>query len=334
MQVVNDMIARVEAVPGVVAATMVQSPPFKGVSGFITKFGKPDQSDQELETSPYRPFEIAGADYFRTFGIPIVRGRAFRASDEKTKAEVVIVSEELARRLWPRDDALGKHIRYAYDSTHTDFTVIGVARDTHFRTLRQPAPVIYQTQVQSFSAWWGYLAVRTTSDITPLLGAIERNLNEGYPGFAIARVQSMDQLLDGPLAQPRLSVFLLSAFGVVALCLAAIGLYGAMSSAVRQRTREIGIRMALGATGGRVRRSILGEAMGMVGTGTVVGLAGALFATQALRSQLFGISPADPVSFGAACAALVVVGVLAAYLPAKHATRIDPAAALRAEGTG
>ncbi|HEY4307595.1 MAG TPA: ABC transporter permease [Gemmatimonadaceae bacterium] len=330
-QSVNDIVARTEALPGVVAASMIQSPPFKGESGYITKFSRAEQSNREWEASPFRPFEIAGPDYFRTMGIPIVRGRAFLPSDTKTKAQVVIVSEELARRLWPGEDAVGRRIRYAYDSSQSLFTVVGVARDTHFRNLRTPAPVLYQTQVQSFSAWFGYLAVRTTGDITPLLGAIERSINEAYPGFAISRVQTMEQLLDGPLAQPRMSALLLSAFGLAALGLAAIGLFGVMSSAVRQRTREIGIRMALGATEARVRKSVLGEAMVIIGSGTIVGLIGALIATQLLRSQLFEVGAADPLSFGAACVALAVVGLAAAYLPARHATKIDPARALRSD---
>jgi predicted permease len=332
MQVVRDMITRVEAVPGVVAATVVESPPFKGQSGFIMKVSRAGLSQPELEASPFIPFEIASSGYFRTLGIPILRGRQFLPSDTKTSAAVVIVSEALAKRLWPGEDAVGKHMRNAYDTSHTSLTVVGVARDTHFRELRQPAPVIYTAQSQQeFSAWWGYLAVRTTGDIAPLLRGIERSVSDAYPGMAIVRVQTMDQLLDGPLAQPRMSAFLLSAFGMVALGLAAIGLYGVMSSAVRQRTREIGIRMALGATEDRVRRSVLGEAMTIVGAGTGVGLAVALIATQLLRTQLFGVSPADPLSFGAACVALAVVGLSAAYFPARYAMRIDPARALRAD---
>ena len=332
IQVVSDMIARVEAVPGVVAATVVESPPFKGQSGFIMKVSRAELSQQELEASPYIPFEIATSDYFRTFGIPIVRGRPFLPSDTKTSASVVIVSEALAKRLWPGEDAVGKHMRNPYDTSRTSITVVGVAHDTHFRELRRTAPVIYTSQSQQeFSAWWGYLAVRTSGHIAPILQAIGRSVSDAYPGMAIVRVQTMDQLLDGPLAQPRMSAFLLSAFGIVALGLAAIGLYGVMSSAVRQRTREIGIRIALGATENRVRRSVLGEAMTIVGAGIVVGIAGALIATQLLRTQLFGVSPADPLSFGAACVALAVVGLSAAYFPARYATRIDPARALRAE---
>ena len=332
MQVVTDMLARIEAVPGIVAATIVESPPFKGQSGFIMKVSRADRSQEELDRAPYVPFEIATPDYFRTFGIPIVRGRAFLPSDTRSSAPVVIVSEALANRLWPGENAVGKRMRNAYDSAHTSIVVIGVARDTHFRDLRQAAPVVYTAQTQQeFPAWWGYLAVRSTGDIAPLLGAIERSVSDAYPGMAIVRVQTMDQLLAAPLAQPRMSAFLLSAFGIEALGLAAIGLYGVMSSAVRQRTREIGIRMALGATESLVRRAVLREAMTIVGAGTFVGLTVALLATRLLRTQLFGVSAADPVSFGAACLALACVGILSAYLPARYAMRIDPARALRAE---
>jgi len=332
LQVVTDMIARVEAVPGVVAATMVESPPFKGQSGFIMKVSRGDLPQQELERAPYVPFEIATPDYFRTFGIPILQGRAFLSSDTRSSAPVVIVSEALAKRLWPGESPIGKTMRNPYDTSSAAYTVVGLAHDTHFRELRQAAPVIYTPQAQQgFSAWWGYLVVRTTGDVTPLLKTIERSVSDAYPGMAIVRVQTMDQLLDAPLSQPRMSAFLLSAFGIVALGLAAIGLYGVMSSAVRQRTREIGIRMALGATEARVRRSVLREAMTIVGAGTLVGLAVALIATQLLRTQIFGVSAADPLSFGVACVALGCVGLLAAYLPARYATRIDPAGALRAE---
>ena len=192
LQFVTDMIARVEAVPGVVAATMVESPPFKGQSLFLMKISRAELSQQELRgESTFVPFEIASPDYFRTLGIPIVHGRGFLPSDTKTRANVLVVSEALAQRLWPSDDAVGQHMRNAYDSLHTDYTVIGVARDTHFRDLRQAAPVVYQSQAQQFSAWFGYLAVRTAGDIAPLLPAIGRTVSDAYPGMAIVRAQTI-----------------------------------------------------------------------------------------------------------------------------------------------
>ncbi|MGH7620232.1 MAG: ABC transporter permease [Gemmatimonadaceae bacterium] len=329
---VDDLLARIHAVPGVIAATSVESPPFKGQSLFLTKMSRAELSDVELEAAPYIPFETADVDYFRTFQIPIVRGRGFQPADAKGAARVVVVSEGLARRLWPGEDPVGKRMRSAYDSLHTNFTVVGVAHDTHFRELRQSAPAIYWPRAQQeYSAWWGYIAVRSGGAIASVLPSIQRAVSDGHPGVTVVRTETMDHLLDAPLAQPRMSTFLLSAFGIVALMLAAIGLYGVMSSAVRQQTREIGIRVALGATAGRVRGAVISEAMVVVGAGSLVGLVAAIASTRLLRTQLFGVSPIDPLSLATACALLIAVGLAAAYFPARYATRIDPARALRAD---
>ncbi|HTJ22814.1 MAG TPA: FtsX-like permease family protein, partial [Gemmatimonadaceae bacterium] len=329
-QVLEELMQRVRAVPGVTALTPVESPPFKGQSFFITKIARAEQSAAEGQSNPYIPFEIGGPDYFRTFQIPIVRGRGFLDSDRKGAPLVVVVSEELARRLWPGQDAVGKQLRYVYDTTGTLVTVVGVAHDTRFRALRDVAPVIYQPwRQQEYLAWWGLLAVRTSGELGATMPSIRRAVHDYNPGLTVVRGETMDQLIAGPLAQPRLSTLLLSAFGVVALMLAAIGLYGVMSSAVRQQTREIGIRVALGATPGRVRRLVLSDAAAVLGVGALIGLGVALLSTRLLSSQLFGISPTDPLSLAGACAVLLAVGLCAAYVPARWATKIDPARALR-----
>ncbi|HSQ32046.1 MAG TPA: ABC transporter permease [Gemmatimonadaceae bacterium] len=331
-QVLEELMRRVRAVPGVSALTPVESPPFRGRSFFITKIARAEQSAADGQSNPYIPFEIGGPDYFRTFQIPIVRGRAFLDSDRKGTPPVVVVSEELARRLWPGQDAVGKQLRYVYDSTGTLITVVGVAHDTRFRALRDVAPVIYQPwRQQEYLAWWGLLAVRTTGDFGATMPSIRSAVHDYNPGLTVVRGETMDQLIAGPLAQPRLSTLLLSAFGVVALMLAAIGLYGVMSSAVRQQAREIGIRVALGATPGRVRRLVLRDAAAVLGAGALIGLGAALLSTRLLSSQLFGISPTDPMSLVGACAILLAVGLCAAYAPARWATKIDPARALRQE---
>src|SRR5512146_2892993 len=330
--VLEELMQRLRAVPGVAALTPVESPPFRGQSFFITKVARAEQSVAEGQSNPYVPFEVGGPDYFRTFQVPIVRGRGFLDSDRTGTAPVVVVSEELARRLWPGQDAVGKQLRYVYDTTGKLVTVVGVAHDTRFRALREAAPVIYQPwRQQEFLAWWGLLAVRTRGGVGSALPSIRRTVHDYNPDMFLLRTETMDQLIDGPLAQPRLSTLLLSAFGVVALMLAAIGLYGVMSSAVRQQTREIGIRVALGATPGRVRRLVLSDAAAVLGAGTVIGLGAALLSTRLLSSQLFGISPTDPVSLVSACAVLLAVGLCAAYVPARWATKIDPALALREE---
>ena len=177
----------------------------------------------------------------------------------------------------------------------------------------------------------GFFAVRTTGNVERLVPAIRRAINEYDPAVALWRVRTVDDYLAGPLAQPRLSARLLSGFGLVALLLAAIGLYGIMASTVRERARELGVRMALGAAPGRIRRDVLGRALAVSVVGIVVGLVGSVVAARLIASQLYEVSPADPVALSGACLLLLAVALLAAYLPAHRATRIAPASALRAD---
>lgn len=331
-EVADQLMRRIRSVPGVTAVTPVESVPFKGQSFFIMKMARADLPAEDRANSPYIPFDVGDEDYFRTFQIPILRGRGFLATDTKSSQQVVVLSETLARRFWPNEDAVGKQLRDVYDTTGTIITVVGVAGDTHFRTLREVAPVIYLPFHQLEKAWWnGFLAVRTGGSLEATLPSIRAGIREVQPDVVIWRTQTMDHLLDGPMAQPRLSALLLSSFSFVALLLAAIGLYGVMSSIVKQQTRDLGIRIALGATMRDVRQLVLGDAMKVVGLGAVVGLVAAVASTRLLSSLLFGVRPADPVSLLGACVVLVAIGVGAAYFPARRAARTDPAQALRAE---
>jgi putative ABC transport system permease protein len=332
VEVAERLMTRLRAVPGLESVTPIESVPFKGQSFFIMKMARADQPASERANSPFIPFDIGGEEYFQTLQIPIIRGRGFLKTDTKEGEKVVVLSEALAHRFWPNDDAVGKQLRNVYDTTNTVWTVVGIARDTHFRSLRDVAPVIYVPFAQLWTAWWsGQLAVRTRGPLSGLLPSMRSAVRDVDPGIVIWKTDTMDQLLDGPLAQPRLSALLLSSFSVVALLLAAIGLYGVMSSLVRQRTREIGVRIALGATARDVRTLVLGEALRVVALGAGIGLAGALLGTRLLSSLLFGVRPTDPAALLGSCALLVAIGVCAAYVPARHAGRIDPARALRAE---
>jgi len=328
--VVEALTRRIRGVPGVVAATPIESEPFKGTTFYIMKIARADQPPSERATSPFIPFDFAGEDYFRTFEIPILRGRGFLPTEIADARPVVVLSESLARRFWPNEDPIGKQLVNVYDSTSTPRTVIGVVRDTHFRTLRETAPVIYvpYTLVHGFS---GYFAVRTRGTLEASLPAIRRALSEENRGVIVWKTTTMDALLAGPLARPRLAALILMSFSLAALVLAAIGLYGVTAALVRHQTRDIGVRMALGATPRDVRRLVLSDAMRVVGRGAAVGLVGALLSTRLLASLLFGVTPLDPLSFGAACAILIAISAWAALVPAHRATRIDPAEALRAE---
>jgi hypothetical protein len=257
-----------------------------------------------------------------------LRGRGFTTADREGAPNVVVVSQSLAKRLWPGENAVGKRLRTT-DTSSTRWTVVGVAGDTHYRVLRESTPVIYMPWRQIF--WAGYFAIRTTAPIERAMPALERAAQAVDARVTLWRGQSMDELLAEPLARPRLSAFLLSGFGIVALLLAAMGLYGMMASTVRDRTRELGIRLALGASPERLRRDVIRSALGITAAGAAVGLVAALATSGLLTSLLYQVRPTDPITLLGASAVLLFVGLAAAYIPAHRATTVDPARTLREE---
>jgi putative ABC transport system permease protein len=327
------LVTRLEATPGVEAAAPIANLPFKGQSLHLVKLAPAEQPAAERERYPFIPFEFGSTEYFRVFSIPIRRGRGFLASDTKSSPNVVVVSETLARQLWPNEDALGKTLAIALDNE--TWTVVGVAADTRFRELRRSGPVAYFHWEQFTPYWTGLVAVRTAGTLSSMLPALRAATREANPTMTLTmtlwKSESMDDLLGGPLAQPRMTALLLAIFSSAAVMLSAIGLYGVMSSAVREQTRDIGVRLALGASPRDVRGWILGDAMRIVGVGAATGIVGALATTRVLTSQLFDVSPLDPVSLSAAAVLLILIGAAAAYLPARRAARIDPVDALRSE---
>jgi putative ABC transport system permease protein len=326
----QQLVRRLEATPGVVAATPILSEPFIGQSLYIVKLGRIDQSVIERERNAFIPFEYVGSDYFRTLGIPIVRGRPFSDSDARGLARAVVVNETLARQLWPDADAIGKQLKFANRDGDTTFTVIGVVRDTRYRELRNGGPVVYVKWDETF----GFpllLAVRTAGPLAAALPGLRAASREFDSALIIWKAQTMDELLDAPLAQPRLSALLLSGFSLAALLLSAIGLYGVIAAGVRRQTREIGVRMALGAMPHAIRRLVFTQVFGLVGLGVTAGLVGAIASSRLLQSLLFQVSPVDPKTLVGVCVLLTAIAILATYLPARRAARIDPVEALRAE---
>lgn len=323
---------RIETIPGVAAGTPIVIPPLLGTGVWHWRFDKEGQTAADAARNPTIPIETGGPDYFRTFGIPVIRGRAFNESDRAHAPEVVIVSEGVARLYWPGEDPIGKRIRTTNipdDGGQAWRTVVGEVPDTHLRSLKDAAPTVYFPSLQS--TWQGYLAIRSAVPIGALLSSLRQASADVDPDVRLWHAQTMDELLAVPLAEPRLGTLLMSTFGVIALLLAAIGLYGVMTALVRDQTREIGIRMALGATAAIVRRAVLRRAMLLTVTGALAGLVVALLTSRAVSALLFHVSPADPLALGGACAILVLVGAIAAFLPAKRATSVDPMQALRAE---
>ncbi len=276
------------------------------------------------------PPALRALPYFRTLEIPLLRGRGFLDTDRENAPNVAVVSEAAARLLQLGADPIGQRIRMASDTSAGAWrTVVGIAGDIHFRSLREATPTIYLPSRQYFSQ--GLFAVRTIGPLGGLLPAMRRAVHDADPEADIVRTETMEDLLADQRALPRLSTQLMSGFGLVAMLLAAVGLYGLMASVVREQTREIGVRMALGATPGRLRRDVLGAALSLTSVGAGVGLVVALLSSRLLTALLFQVSPTDPIALAGACVVLLGVGVGAAFLPACRAMRTDPAQALRVE---
>jgi len=330
LNALGDQLAPVyRAVPGVNAVTQMLVPPYMGTGIFIGRLDREGQTPEEMKSNPAYPMEAGGADYFRVYGIPILRGRAFTEADNEKAENVAVVSESAAQKLWPNEDPIGKRIHFWSADSTTLRTVVGVAGDMHYRSLRESTAEIYLPWKQSY--WQGSFAIRTTGKLASVLPALRRATAEVNPALTLWQADPMDDLIAKPLAQPRMSALLLAGFAFVSMLLAAIGLYGVMASSVRGSMRELGVRAALGASPERLRRGVLTEALIVTGTGAVVGLAVALAASRLLTKLLFEVSPADPISLLGSAVLLLVVAVIAAYVPARHATRVDPVQALRAD---
>jgi putative ABC transport system permease protein len=279
--------------------------------------------------APRAEYRSASPGYFDVIGVPILRGRAFDAHDRGETALAAVVSQGLARRHWGAADPLGQ--RVSFDQGKTWLSVVGVAGDVRQAALREePADTIYVPFAQ-FAGYTSTLLVRTHGE--PRL--LERQLREKIRALdaqaAVSSVQTLEEIRSDSLSSPRLTTVLLGAFAFLALAISAAGLYGVLAYSVSQRTREIGIRMALGAERGRVMRMLLGQGLTSVGLGLGLGLLGALGLTQLVSGLLFGVEPTDPLCFVGSAMVLVGVGILACLVPARRATTIQPTLALRAE---
>jgi putative ABC transport system permease protein len=322
------VLDRIHYLPGVKSASLINSAPFHMM--FI-------QSDFEIEGQP-KPALFAGtpkidADYFTTMGIPLLAGRDFTARDAPTAPKVAIVSERIVREYFPGGpgEALGRRVRV--DDHGEWLTVVGVVADIHQRGLdRGVQPMIYVPFLQDRSGFIRFVSfvVRTATPGSVVEG-VRAEIRRAAPDLPIESTLTMDEAIAKSVAQPRFRMVLLVLFAIAATLIATGGLYGLMAYAVTQRRREIGVRMALGADRREVLRLVLTRALRIVVAGLIVGLAGAAGVTRVLQSFLFGVTPTDPIAFTIVTLLLMAVGLMAAWLPARRATRIDPCAALRAE---
>jgi putative ABC transport system permease protein len=333
----RQVIERVEALPGVESASLARVVPMSG-SGRGTSFQIEGQAPPENTVrnegtgAPDNPniaaANVVGPKYFQTMGIALLRGRDFSLEDKEGAPLVIVVNEAFARRFFEDQELLGKRISFR-GAQGPWSQIIGLVRDSKYRTLGESArPTVYQPLTQNHETGMA-LHVRMNGKPTSVAGIVRREVQSLEPNLAVTSVESMSDVLGGSLFAARMGAVLLVIFGLLALVLAAVGLYGVMSYSVSRRTREIGIRMALGAGTGNVLRLVLKEGMMLVGGGVAVGLIVAAAVTRLLASFLYGVSPLDAITFVAIPLTLALVALVANYLPARRATKVDPMEALR-----
>ncbi len=319
---------QMNAIPGVRSATLMMIVPVSGggmrrsveIEGYEPK----PNEDTELNAN------IVSPNYFSTMGIPIIQGREFNTDDVKGRSGVIIVNEELARRYFPGQNALGKRIKTDSESPYLE--IVGIARNAKYRSLRENSlPFFYTPLGQDYTSRMT-LVVRTAAD-DPLdvLPAVRSELKSLDKNVTLYGIKTLAAHTAEALFADRMIAVLLGVFGSAALLLAAVGLYGVMSYAVARRTHEIGVRMALGAQGGDIMKLILRQGMILVFVGGAVGLAASFAITRLMSSLLFGVSATDPLTFFGITALLTGVALLACYIPARRATGVDPSIALRYE---
>jgi putative ABC transport system permease protein len=330
-QFFRETLDRVAAVPGVRTVSGINHLPLAGDQwgfGFLVE-GQPIPPPGN---QPSAVFRMTFPRYFETMRIPLEQGRDFTDRDNANAAPVAIINQTMARRYWPDSGAIGKRFRSSVNDPWV--IVVGVVRDAEQRDWGSAADCeFYFPFPQDLADTQRYftLVARTAGDPRALAESIEKAVWTLDPDLPIAEVQSMEQVVSRAVWQPRFSTTLLGGFAALALALAAIGIYGVISYGVGQRQREIGIRMALGARPGDVQRSVLGESAKLAALGSVIGIAGALLLTRYLRTLLYQVSATDPVVIALAACALGAVALAAAWLPARRATTVDPAVALRGE---
>lgn len=343
----EQLLQRVRTLPGVKSATAATVLPLGAGQGWGKFLSVEGQAADSIDKVPLVRFALVSSDYFRTFGIALRQGRPFATEDQSNSQPVAIINETLTRRFFPNENPIGKTLwmgppenllppeALTLVNRFPRRLIVGVVSDVKGGSLNQPTPsLVYAPLTQHRREGWSnnlMLAVQTSTRPDTLASAIREQVGALDPDQPVASIRTMDELLERTLSGAKFTLLLFTLFAALALVLAAIGIYGVMATAVTQRTHEIGLRMALGAQRRDVLRLVIGEGMIQVFIGIAAGLASAMALTRLMSSLLFGVSATDPVTLALITLLLASVALLACYLPARRATKVDPLVALRYE---
>lgn len=328
-QFFRDLIARARAIPGVESAALSSVTPLGGFN--MTRRSGPKSNSPIQLAVPHYAVSTVGTKYFAVFGIPVLAGREFAEQDDSRAEPVVIISESMARAAFPGRRAVGKRLELGGDESYTVVGVVADARQLPAQAV--PLPTMYRPRLQSGPSMYGHISLRTRDGTDPLalVPALRAALHGVDTTQPLSHVTTMDARLSESIAPRRFNVLLLGSFAALACVLAAVGLYGVIAFLVAQRTREIGLRMALGAEARQIVLAVLRQGLLVASAGVAVGMAASLALSRIVEGMLFDVTAHDPIVFVAVPLLLLGVAVLAIALPARRASRVDPAMALRGE---
>jgi putative ABC transport system permease protein len=327
------VLDRLNAEPGIQAAAMISEVPLTTdylTHNFIIEGRPPIDPGAE----PELPVRSVAGDYFGAMGIPLKQGRNFGTEDQLGSPVVGLVNETFVRQYFPGEDPVGKRIAWARGTPREWMTIIGVVGDIKQRRLNVPEePAFYTSYYQQNQRWkrWMCVVARIEGDMQAVLARVKNQIWAVDGQIPLTRVRSMQEVMAVSIAETRFNTTMMGVFAGVALLLAAVGVYGVISYSVAQRTNEIGIRIALGATTGDVLRAVMGQGLVLTGTGIAAGLISAMALTGLMERLLFGVGARDPLTFAAISVLLALVAMAACFIPARRATRVDPMIALRSE---